>query len=176
MPPAASDPSPLPPPRKTAAGGEALASRDPRFNAVQRRLLILIDGRRDRLILQGLLPAADVGRELDALAAAGLIETGASLPAEVASEVPAATAPAEPEPILPALPENWPEVCRWMSTHARDTLGVLASPLIDRIEKVEDAHGMLGAISQWHMALRGSRLGHASADEGLAQLRRMLAQ
>lgn len=177
MPAPVPDSSPLPAPRKTAAGTLALNDRDPRFNAVQRRLLILIDGRRDALILQGLLPAADVKLELDTLAAAGLIDTGAGSGVTKAlmtpAEKPAAAASAS-EAATPVLPENWPDIRVWMTEHARDHLGVLAMPLIARIEKVSDAGSMRSAISQWHMALRGSRQGHAMADDGLDHIHRML--
>ncbi|MEN3110877.1 hypothetical protein ACFONG_03370 [Uliginosibacterium paludis] len=158
---------PLPPPRKTAAGAEALARRDPRFNAVQRRLLILIDGRRDALILQGLLPDADVPAELERLAGAGLIDSGADAPPSVVPPVPV-------EEAVASLPGNWPEIRAWMSEQARSSLGVLAVPLLARLEGVADAGAMRSAISQWHLAVRGSRLGQALADDGLARIHEML--
>jgi hypothetical protein len=142
-----------------------LQVRDTAVGSVQRRLLILIDGRRDLTILQALMPDQNVAQELGSLASAGLIDWAMH----------ARLAAAQHSAAEHLLPENWPMIRAWMSAHASACMGMLATPLIASFDKVSNTTSMRRAVSEWHMALRGSRAGHEAANVALARVNEMLA-
>lgn len=149
---------------KTAAGFQEITCRERRLPAQQRRLLILIDGERDRAQLAALLGEPDIEPLLAELAAAGLIAargTAASAPLR---------APA-PQALCPSILFRARTLMR---ESAARHLGVFGKPLQDAIDAAADRAALLAVSARWHMEMRGSRKGRDEADSLLHSLREIL--
>jgi hypothetical protein len=162
--------------QKTAVGRAEIGQRRAGLAAVQRQLLIVIDGQKDVGTVAALFPRADVPEALAWLWEEGFIELAATAPVpdpdadaafgafrkaiETPLHVPVDT-PADAQgadgPALAA-------ARRFMADAARNNIGLLAERLIARIESAESLAGLAAVASQWHMALRDSKRGKPLAD------------
>ena len=151
-------------PRKTHAGAQALMVRDASLSPPLRRLLLLTDGHRTAFTLSHLLPDVDVSRALALLAERGLLEdSNTPRPARAIEEV-------------EDLPEGWEEASEFMMSRARESLGVAAADVIERLEHVGSQDDAREAMSQWYRAMRGSRNGRGHADEDRVKVVSMLGR
>lgn len=150
-------------PRKTHAGAQALLVRDGSLSPSLRRLLLLTDGHRTVFTLSQLLIDHDVPRLLAHLADLGMIDDGAT------------GRPTKPM-VIDELPEGWETASEFMMSRARESLGVAAADLIDRIEHADSHDAAREAMSQWYRALRGSRNGRDHADEDRVKVVSMLGR
>lgn len=166
---------------KTQAGIDEIADRRLGLQPRLRRLLILVDGRRDASELSALLAGDIIDSQLDALEACGLIAAvrGAGKPAPPPvteapppSEFPAATPIAAATPTLP--PQQLERARALMTDSARRYLGVFGAPLLAGIARAADRDTLRSVSAAWHMALRESRDGRAHADELLQTLRELI--
>lgn len=150
-------------PRKSHAGAQALLVRDGSLSPALRRLLLLTDGRRTVFTLSQLLPDHDVAALLARLAELGMLDDGRS-------ERPAKA------PVIDELPDGWETASEFMMSRARESLGVAAADVIDRIEHADSPDAAREAMSQWYRALRGSRNGRDHADEDRVKVVAMLGR
>lgn len=143
-------------PVRTPAGEACLADNDARLAGRQRQLLRLVDGARRVAQIAVMMPGRDLAAALVELHAQGLVAAqGAAI--RVASTGIETT----------ALPARWREALEFMKTHAVDAMGLMAQPVVQRLEQVRDSAAARGAVARWHMALRESRHGRAQADARL---------
>ncbi|ENO86350.1 hypothetical protein [Thauera linaloolentis] len=146
---------------KTAAGFEEITRRERRLPALQRRLLILVDGERERKQLARLLDVADIDPLLAGLASAGLIAPrGAAAPVRVAAQA--------------LCPATLHRARTLMRESAVRHLGVFGNALQHAIDDAADRSALLSVSARWHMEMRGSRKGRKEADALLLTLREIL--
>lgn len=147
---------------KTAAGFEEITRRERRLPALQRRLLILVDGERERTQLARLLDVADIDPLLAGLAAAGLIAPrGAAAPVRATAQ----------QALCPATLHRARALMRESATRH---LGVFGNALQHAIDDAADRNALLSVSARWHMEMRGSRKGREEADALLHALREIL--
>lgn len=158
--------------RKTAKGVHEIETREFRLSPRVRNALILIDGRRDVVALQALIPQ-QVDATLEQLFEQGFIEVigeSAAAPARAADPVRApSVAPVAapvtpvPEPVAapPALPFNQRQ--RAAVRDLNDTLGPMAESLAIRMERAR-ADAELLPLLQAAVQLIGNARGRSAAE------------
>lgn len=165
----------MPPPRfvKTAAGVDEISTRQRGLPPRLRRLLILVDGRRDHSELAALLGGEAVAAQLEELAEAGLVAPAGAAPQSPAPQPEHVTPkPAAPEPMLSPLQLEHAKAL--MTDSAHRYLGVFARPLLASIAAAADHRALKSVSAAWHMALRDSRDGRGEADHLLHTLRELI--
>ena len=150
-------------PRKTHAGAQALLVRDASLTPSLRRLLLLTDGTRTVFTLSQLLPDLDVAAAMARLADLGMVDNSQ-------------TARPNKAVMIDELPEGWETASEFMMSRARESLGVAAADVIDRIEQADNPEAAREAMSQWYRAMRGSRNGRGHADEDRVKVVAMLGR
>jgi hypothetical protein len=151
---------------KTAKGHEEIAERCAGLGLRARRLLILIDGRREPEELARLAGDANIDQTLNALVEGGFIQ--------------AASAPVAP-PVAPApVPMQAPRSARTASLAlAQDfmmnTLRTFHGPyaklnLVKRIHASSSVEDLRTLVDEWQHSINESRIGRKRADELLARL------
>lgn len=149
---------------KTDAGIQELIERSLRLPAVQRRALILIDGKRYAAEVAILLGIEDVEGVFDPLLQAGLIRS---------SKAPTSVAPQAPP--RPTLDTGALESAKLlMQQSASHHLGVLGAALQDRIRSAGSREDLISVCARWHMEMRASKKGRDQADALLATLHELL--
>lgn len=61
-----------------------------------------------------------------------------------------------------------------LSISAKEHLGLMGRPMIEKIEKIQDRAQLLTAISQWHMAIRESKSGRTTASVLIEEVNQLL--
>ncbi|QNM96168.1 hypothetical protein [Chitinimonas koreensis] len=168
---------------KTAQGRDEIDRRSHGLPARARRLLLLIDGRKDLTELASVTGLGlDTDELLAQLQAGGFIAVvGAPrpmppTPAAVAAPMPTVAPRAEGAAVdaAPADPADWIEVKQLMLDSTRQYLGLMGADLGRRIEAAQDADGLRSCMARWSLALRESRQGQAVAGTYLEQARAVL--
>jgi len=147
--------------RKTAAGQEALAHRDPSLNLRLRSVLILVDGKRSMEELARLSAGGDVEGLLSQLASQGLVEPVGAAPAPspapadspatpTAASTASAPAAAAAAPRAMTLQEAQRAAVRCLT----DLLGPGAEDLCLRIEAARTPHDFLALTRRAETTLR----------------------
>lgn len=149
---------------KTSAGTREVAERSCRLSALQRRVLILVDGVRSRSELAGLLGAGEIDTVLAELRVAGLISDGSPQPA--------------PQPVVRPVVEVAPAILhdarQLMHRTTRLHLGLMGVALQDKIVAACSRNELLSVCAQWHLEIRESRAGRDEADALLASFHEIL--
>lgn len=141
-----------------------VADRSLSLPAIQRRVLILVDGRRGSPELARLLGMPDVGEILARLEQAGLVACSTKERAE--------PPPAPPPPDLAPYVIAQAKMLMQQSTSLY--LGVLGTPLQALIASACNRAELASVGARWHMEMRASRQGREEADALLAALRALL--
>lgn len=153
--------------RKTSFGAHLVINHDCSLSAIQRRLLVLADGKRTLFTLCQLMPDRDLASVLTEL-----IERGA-----VEGDTQVIAAPAKTDVFSEAdLPSGWENASGFMMDRARESLGVMAVDVIEAIESAKDQESVRQAMSQWYRAMRSSRNGKGNADVDRVIAARLLGQ
>lgn len=149
---------------KTAAGILEMSERSLRLPAIQRRALILIDGRRHAAELATLLGIEKVEEILDALMQADLIRSNSAQTAVASRALPPLELDAGALESAKLL----------MQQSARHHLGVLGASLHDQIRSASSREELVSVCARWHMEIRASKKGRDHADALLATLHQLL--
>lgn len=149
---------------KTDAGIRELIERSLRLPALQRRALILIDGKRHATELAILLCVQKVEDILDPLVQADLIRSNNSQTA-VASKAP------RPVKLDTRALESARLLMQQSTSHH---LGVLGAALQDRIRSAGSREDLTSVCARWHMEMRASKKGRDQADALLTTLHELL--
>jgi hypothetical protein len=158
---------------KTPQGQEAIATRSVPLLAVERRVLILIDGERSVAELYRQLNHQDVVGLIGALEGKGLIALVRGEYARLPLAKPAVSRPSVPAVAsLPA--EDLLAVKSLMIRSSQQGLGLLAARLVREIEEINDAPTLKATMARWNMALRESRSVAAQADQLLQTAKALL--
>lgn len=157
---------------KTPKGVEEMASRAHGLGQRARRLLIMVDGKRDRAGFVAALPGEDVHGLFEQLIAEGYIR---ALEPPPPPPPPQAANPATPAP--PPAPASEPErfamARNFMANTVSAFLGIMGSALIDKIEGSRNLEDLRGHYAAWREAIQMSREGKqelADLDSRLAAL------
>lgn len=143
-----------------------MADRSLGLPAIQRRALILVDGRRCALELARLLNTPDVDDTLAQLEQAGLVKGPATHVTEPAP-------PPRPAPKELA-PDTIAQAKAMMEQSTRQYLGVLGAPLQEVIAAARTRAELASVCARWHMEMRASRKGREEADALLSALHALL--
>lgn len=141
-----------------------VADRSASLTAIQRRALILIDGKRCQLELARLLGTPDIKNILDLLEEAGLVESPKMGSAE--------PTPVQPPPDLD--PDAVAQAKAMMQQSTSKYLGVLGMPLQEVIAAARNRAELASVCARWHMEMRASRRGRDQADALLSALHALL--
>ena len=152
--------------RKTSLGAHTVTLRDSGLPTHLRRLLLLADGKRNLADLGSMLPGRNIAADLHELAIRGLVDD--------ASASPGPTTLIEGDD--PKLAGNWMEASNFMMARAKESLGIMAADVIEKLESAHDAESVRQARSEWYRAMRGSRHGRDTADADRVRASMLLRQ
>lgn len=150
---------------KIDAGIREMSDRSLRLPAIQRRALILIDGRRQAADLAMLLGMKEVEEILDPLVKADLIRSNKTQTAI------ASTAPPTPLELEAGALESAKLL---MQQSTSQHLGVLGASLQHQIKSAGSREDLISVCARWHMEIRASKRGRDQADALLATLHQLL--
>ncbi|HXE38768.1 MAG TPA: hypothetical protein VN639_09845 [Azonexus sp.] len=147
---------------KTPKGQDEITTKAGGLTPRQRRVLIMIDGKRTVDELRGMLQADDLQHTLGLLEEDGYIEVAGDT-AQISAPLPSITAfdelPATPDPVRMQQARNF------MMNTLNAFVGALGtSSLLDKIENAQD-HGTLRQLyDEWYHAIVMSREGKREAE------------
>lgn len=159
------------------------------LNLRQRQVLIMIDGKRTQDDLEKHLNHLDVAEIVADLEKLGYIHDPASPAAKpAASAIPPAAPVAEPvmveaDAIAAAEPAPEPSgdagqfivLKDVLVSSAKEYLGIMGQGITQKIEAAKDMDQLKSYVSQWHMAIRESKLGKPIAGVLMEQVQQILA-
>lgn len=179
---------------KSFSGQQELNNSQRSLNARQRQVLIMIDGKRTQNDLERYLQNFDVAEIIADLERQGYIHTlgkakAGSAAATIAPNlIPTTASPVQSPQAQPATPpsaetaDDQPldagklaAVKVIMSISAKEHLGLVGRPMIEKIEKIADRAQLKAVISQWHMAIRESKSGRTTANVLIEEVNQLLA-
>ncbi|MCK6409887.1 MAG: hypothetical protein L6Q70_11920 [Thauera sp.] len=155
---------------KTAKGHEEIAERRAGLGLRARRLLILIDGRREPAELARLAGDANIDQTLHALVEGGFIQTASAPVAQAVAAAPVPTQAARSARTASlALAQDF----------MMNTLRTFHGPygkldLVKRIHASSSAEDLRTLVDEWQHSINESRIGRKRADELLARLREVM--
>ncbi len=160
---------------KTPLGQKAITSRSMPLLALERRVLILIDGERTVAELYQLLSQKNIFESIASLKEKGLIRC-------IAGEDPPVPTPPPPVPhfisasasMISLADADLSAVKSLMISSSRQGLGLMAVRLVQDIEEINDAQTLKATMARWNMALRESRSAAAQADQLLQEAKALL--
>lgn len=155
---------PLPLCAKTPKGTEEVSRRSHGLSLKARRLLILIDGRKDAAALAAMMPGEDVAALCAELLAGGFVEPVAPA-APAAGDQPAAMNEAQ----------RFEMARNFMVNSVGAFLGVMGSGLIDKLERSASLGELRSHLPAWREAMLLSREGRGQAAELEGRLVPLLA-
>jgi len=152
---------------KTAKGHEEIAERSAGLGLRARRLLILIDGRREPAELARLAGDAHIDQTLQALVEGGFIQAAAAPAAQ-------AVAPPAPAPTQAARSARTASLAL-AQDFMMNTLRTFHGPygkldLVKRIHASSSVEDLRMLVDEWQHSINESRIGRKRADELLARL------
>ncbi len=177
---------------KSFSGQQELNNSQRALNARQRQVLIMIDGKRTQDDLARYLQNLDVAEIIADLERQGYIHTpGQRNPAAkntaTSSATPAPQAPASnlttpTAPLASAVSDDGrpldsgtlAAVKVILSISAKEHLGLMGRAMVEKIEKIQDRTALLAVISQWHMAIRESKSGRATASVLIEEVHQLI--
>lgn len=104
-----------------------------------------------------------------------------SMPTQIATEVQpqpqslAASSPETTDDDLPIDSGKLAAVKIILSISAKEHLGLMGRAMIEKIEKIGDRAQLKAVISQWHMAIRESKSGRATASVLIEEVNQLIA-
>ena len=151
---------------KTPKGQAEITGKTGGLTPRQRRVLIMIDGKKTVDDLRALLQADDLQHTLGMLEESGLIVmTGATQAAPQPAVTAFGTLPIATDPIRLQQARNF------MSNTLKVFVGALGtSSLLDRIESANDHTTLRGYYDEWYLAIVTSREGRREAESLRAKL------
>jgi hypothetical protein len=182
---------------KSFSGQQELNNSQRALNARQRQVLIMIDGKRTQDDLARYLQNLDVAEIIADLERQGYIHTpGQRNPAAkntaTSSATPAPQSPAS-QPSPSPLPTPAAQIASAvsddgrplnsgtlaavkviLSISAKEHLGLMGRAMVEKIEKIQDRTALLAVISQWHMAIRESKSGRATASVLIEEVHQLI--
>lgn len=155
---------------KSTTGYREIAGNQRSLSLRQRQILIMVDGKRGENELAALLNSADVLQIIAELASMGYIQqTGSTVSA----------APIMSTQTLAQNPdistEQLAAVKEIMVVSSNECLGIMGRGLAQKIAAVETRDELKSWVSQWHMAIRESRLGKPLAGVLMEQVQQTMA-
>ena len=164
---------------KSVAGQQEITGDGRVLGLKHRQVLIMVDGKRSRADLEAHLNNLNVAEILADLERLGYIYNPASArgipPARPATEPAPSAAPViqAQEPAISD--EQLAEVKHILISSTNECLGIIGRGMTQKIEAVKSREELKAWISQWHMAIRESRLGKPLAGTLLEQVQQTLA-
>jgi hypothetical protein len=160
---------------KSTAGQLEITGDRRALSMKHRQVLIMVDGKRTDDEIKNNLPNMNVAETIADLERLGYIYNTASpaksLPAVSIAPQPAITA-APPE--MPISAEQLAAVKEIMVTSTNECLGIMGRGMAQKIEAVQNRGELKVWVSQWHMAIRESRLGKPLASVLMEQVQYIL--
>lgn len=135
---------------KTDQGRREIARRSGRLTAVQRRLLILVDGRKTVNDLAAFTRVGELDTALEHLLVLGLVAAGGEIAALAPPAAPGFACSQPPQPARPATsPREFARVRAQVSQFVRERLGDAGAPIcaaVDRCSNPQQLRSMLRGI------------------------------
>lgn len=173
--------------RKTDAGRTAVETRQAGLSALQRRLLILIDGRRDLAELQAMLQLPTLLNLMTDLLSQGLIEdvcpTASQVSAQDASKArlaaiaePQVPAPGEVEAASfpPGSESCLAEVVALIVSSSREHAGLHGEEIARLAQGADSPERLRRCLARWKLVLQESRGGVVLADDYFSRAQKIL--
>lgn len=160
---------------KSTAGQLEITGDRRALSVKHRQVLIMVDGKRTDGDIKNHLPNIHVAETIVDLERLGYIYNTASsakLPATVNIAPPPAITAAPPE--TPISTEQLAAVKEILVTSTHECLGLMGHGMAQKIEAVQSREELKVWVSQWHMAIRESRLGKPLASVLLEQVQHIL--
>ena len=150
---------------KTPKGVEEMTSRAHGLGQRARRLLIMVDGKRDLAGFVAALPGEDVHALFDQLIAEGFVRALEPPPKPAPATAPAAAAAPPPPPAPANEGERFAMARNFMVNTVSAFLGIMGSSLIDKLEGCDSLEELRAHYAAWREAIQMSREGkHEIAD------------
>jgi hypothetical protein len=158
---------------KSTTGYREIAGNQRSLSLRQRQILIMVDGKRSENELAALLNSADVLQIIAELASMGHIQPAGSS-ASAAPSLPVMNAHTSTQnPDMST--EQLAAVKEIMVISSNECLGIMGRGLAQKIAAVETRDELKSWVSQWHMAIRESRLGKPLAGVLMEQVQQTMA-
>lgn len=148
---------------KTPKGIEEINQRGHGLAQRGRRVLIMLDGKRDLASLAATFPTEDVAAILDSLLADGFI-------VPLAEAAPASNTPPPPDDA-----KRFEMAHNFMINTVGEFLGVMGSGLIEKLERCGTLEELRGHYAAWREAIQLSRDGRKQAAELESRLAALLS-
>jgi len=159
--------------QKTPKGIAEIAASERTLNFRQRQVLILVDGKRNHDEIGLYLNQPNVPEMLAELEKLGHIHNPAK-PAS-APKIPLGISPAEAAPEAACMSEEQVKHIKGiLITSTEQHLGIMGRSLKQKIEAAITDEQIVACTSQWHMALRESKLGREVAGVLMEQVQQAL--
>lgn len=160
---------------KSTAGQLEITGDRRALSMKHRQVLIMVDGKRTDDDIKNNLPNMNVAETIADLERLGYIYNTASpakSPSAISIVPPPALTPAAPE--TPISAEQLAAVKEIMVTSTNECLGIMGRGMAQKIEAVQNRGELKVWVSQWHMAIRESRLGKPLASVLMEQVQHIL--
>jgi len=170
--------------QKTPHGIAEIAATEKTLNFRQRRALILVDGKRSAAEIGVYLNQANMPEILANLEALGHIVDTAKPSSPQIQPSPIESRPAKPTEVQAAASQKEPTLTE-LQVHAvkailisstEQHLGIMGRSLKQKIEAAQTDEQVIACTSQWHMAMRDSKLGRELAGALMEQVQQLLMQ
>lgn len=154
---------------KTARGHEEVAMRSFGLTPKQRRVLIMMNGKKDLAAIAGFVPLSELREAVPFLLAEVFIaDTAEDAASKEEEDVPDGKERADHGAALVPIKQM-------MTAAASRHLGLLAGDIVRRIESAGDRAALRSAAGYWHVAILESKTGADKAGIYLDEVRRAIA-
>ena len=143
--------------QKSTLGIQEIASSQRTLSVRQRQVLVLINGKRSIIDLEGFFEKQQLSDILTTLAQGGFVQTLSS------PLVTTNTSHTLTDSVSVLSREQINNIQQILLNGADDYLGIMGRNIKGRIQKTENFEQLKSCIAMWHMALRESKLGRESA-------------
>ena len=165
---------------KTMAGLDEISGKRRVLSARHRQVLIMVDGKRSCRELEIYLSHLDVPHIIADLARLGYIDNLSS-EIEPSIAIPAISSVPLTQPLHEPIPEprisqaQLAAIKEILIASTNECLGIIGRSMSEKIEAVKNQEELKPWLSQWHMAIRESRLGKPLASVLMEQVQLALA-
>ncbi|MEC4722573.1 hypothetical protein RY831_25735 [Noviherbaspirillum sp. CPCC 100848] len=161
---------------KTARGHEEVSMRTYGLTPKQRRVLIMMNGKKDLAAIAGFVPQQELTEAVPFLLAEKFISEKTEMSGNAMKEDDDAFAGvAEKSGERTEDRAALAPIKQMMTAAATQHLGLLASDIVRRIENAGDRAALQSAAGYWHIAILESKTGGDKAGFYLAEVRRAMA-
>lgn len=161
--------------QKSYSGMQEISGNQRALNLRQRQVLIMIDGKRSQDDLEKHLNHLDVAEIVADLKKLGYINdptAPAVKPETINTVAPVAVQPVQDSATDAGQTAVMKEI---LLSSAREYLGIMGQSMTQKIEAAQSLEQVKACISQWHMAIRESKLGKPVAGVLMEQVQQILA-